>query len=30
MDVDVNTKRNAVKDLMDKWVKWERDTKKLY
>lgn len=29
-DVDVNTKRNAVKDLMNKWVTWERDTKKLY
>ena len=29
-DVDTNTKRNAVKDLMNKWVTWERDTKKLY
>lgn len=29
-DVDTNTKRNAVKELMGKWVNWERDTKKLY
>ena len=30
MDVDTGTKRTAVKDLMKKWVEWERDTKKLY
>lgn len=29
-DVDNGTKRTAVKDLIEKWVKWERDTKKLY
>ena len=28
--VDGGTKRNAVKDLMEKWVKWEEETKKLY
>ena len=28
--VDGSTKRNAVKELMTKWVKWEQDTKKLY
>ena len=28
--VDTNTKRQAIKDLMTKWVQWERDTKKLY
>ena len=30
MAVDVNTKRNAVKTMIEKWVEWERDTKKLY
>ena len=30
MAVDAGTKRNAVKDLMTKWVEWERKTKKLY
>jgi negative regulator of replication initiation len=30
MAVDTNTKRNAVKDLMTKWIDWERSTKKLY
>ena len=30
MAVDTNTKRQAVKDLMTKWVNWEQDTKKLY
>ena len=30
MEVDVATKRNAVKDLMHKWVDWERATLKLY
>lgn len=29
-DVDTNTKRSAVKDGLDMWVKWERDTKELY
>ena len=28
--VDNTTKRNAIKDLMEKWIKWEQDTKKLY
>ena len=30
MAVDSNTKRQAVKSMMDKWVEWERNTKKLY
>lgn len=30
MAVDSGTKRNAVKELMEKWVKWEKETKKLY
>ena len=29
-DVDINTKRNAVKEGIEKWVAWERETKKLY
>lgn len=29
-DVDITTKRNAVKTGMEKWVKWETDTKNLY
>ena len=29
-DVDGNTKRNAVKTGLEKWVAWERETKKLY
>ena len=28
--VDAGTKRNAVKEFMEKWVKWEQDTKQLY
>lgn len=28
--VDTNTKRSSTKELMNKWVEWERDTKKLY
>lgn len=28
--VDSGTKRNAIKELMEKWVKWEQETKKLY
>ena len=27
-DVDPNTKRNAVKEMMKKWVDWEQSTKK--
>lgn len=30
MEVDANTKRQAVKTMMEKWIEWERDTKKLY
>lgn len=30
MAVDAGTKRSAVKTMMEKWVEWERDTKKLY
>lgn len=29
-DVDVNTRRNALKDLMKKWIDWEKETKKIY
>ena len=29
-DVDNNTKRNAVKSALDKWVNWEKETKELY
>ena len=29
-DVDVNTKRNAVKNATEMWVKWETDTKDLF
>lgn len=28
--VDNGTKKSSVKDLMQKWVEWERSTKKLY
>lgn len=28
-DVDVNTKRTAVRDLVKSWVEWERETKTL-
>lgn len=28
--VDVGSRRTAIKDLMTKWVDWEKDTKKLY
>lgn len=28
--VDTTTKRNAIKDLIKKWIDWERATKKLY
>ena len=30
MNVDAGTRKNAVKEMMTKWVKWEQDTKKLY
>lgn len=30
MDVDTNTKRQAIQTMMKKWIEWERDTKKLY
>ena len=30
MAVDVGTKRSAVRELLTKWVEWERSTKKLY
>lgn len=30
MAVDANTKRTAVKDMMTKWIQWEKDTKQLY
>lgn len=29
-DVDNNTKRNAIKSALDKWVDWEKETKQLY
>ena len=29
-DVDVNTKRNAVKSGIERWVAWEAETKELY
>ena len=29
-EVDVATKRNSVKDLITKWVNWEKETKVLY
>lgn len=29
-DVDVNTKKNAVKMAFEKWEKWEEETKKYY
>ena len=28
--VDVGTKRNGIKELLTKWIEWEKDTKKLY
>ena len=30
IDVDPNTKRNAIKELMTKWIEWEKSTKLLY
>lgn len=29
-DVDTNTKKNAVKDLMLQWINWEKETKQFY
>ena len=29
-DVDTNTKKTAIKDLMFKWTEWEKSTKELY
>ena len=29
-DVDINTKRAAVKDLTKKWIDWEQETQLLY
>ena len=29
-EVDISTKRNAVKDGIEKWVAWEKETKDLY
>ena len=29
-DVDINTKRNAVKEAFEKWAAWENETKTLY
>ena len=29
-DVDTNTKRNAVKEALNAWVNWEKETKQLY
>ena len=30
IEVDINTKRNTIKELTTKWVEWERATKQLY
>ena len=29
-EVDVSTKRTGVKDAIEKWVRWEKETKSLY
>ena len=29
-DVDASTKKTAIKDLMNKWITWEKSTKELY
>ena len=29
-EIDINTKRNTVKELMAKWVEWEKKTKLFY
>ena len=28
--IDTNSKRNAVKELMGKWIEWEKSQKKIY
>ena len=28
--VDVGTKRSSIKELLTKWIEWEKETKKLY
>ena len=30
IEVDINTKRNAIKDTMKQWVEWEQEAKKLW
>lgn len=30
MDVDAGTKRSAIRELMTKWISWEKETKNLY
>ena len=30
MEVDINTKRNAIRDTMKQWVEWEQEAKKLW
>ena len=30
MAVDSATKRNSIKSMMEKWIEWEKTTKKLY
>ena len=30
MDVDQGTKRSAIKELITKWIEWEKETKTLY
>lgn len=30
MDVDAGTKRNSIRELMTKWIQWEKSTKELY
>ena len=30
MAIDIGAKRNAIRELMNKWVEWEKSTKKLY
>lgn len=29
-DVDINTKREAIRELMKKWIEWEEEAKKLF
>jgi len=30
MDVDIDTKKNAIKTAMNKWISWETETKELF